>query len=99
VLSISEKFNAYAQQAAEAIRQAGLRVDSDLDADKIGAKIRRATLAKVPYMLIVGEKEMQSRLVAVRSRVGKDYGAIPLMEFIERCQQEISTRGAAPAEA
>jgi threonyl-tRNA synthetase len=99
VLSISEKFNAYAQQAAEAIREAGLRVDSDLDADKIGAKIRRATLAKVPYMLIVGEKEMQSRLVAVRTRVGKDYGAIPLIEFIERCQQEISTRGAAPAEA
>ncbi len=98
VLSISEKFNAYAQQAAEAIREAGLRVDSDLDADKIGAKIRRATLAKVPYMLIVGEKEMQSRLVAVRTRAGKDYGAIPLIEFIERCQQEISTRGAAPAE-
>jgi threonyl-tRNA synthetase len=98
VLSISEKFNAYAQQVAEAIKGAGLRVESELDADKIGAKIRRATLQKVPYMLIVGEKEMQGKLVAVRTRAGKDYGAMPLTEFIERCQQEVSTRGAAPAE-
>jgi threonyl-tRNA synthetase len=98
VLSISEKFNAYAQQAAEAIKEAGLRVESDLNADKIGAKIRRATIQKVPYMLIVGEKEVQSRLVAVRTLAGKDHGAIPLTEFIERCHQEIATRGAAPAE-
>jgi threonyl-tRNA synthetase len=98
VLSISEKFNAYANELVEALKEAGLRVEHDLSADKIGAKIRLATLQKVPYMLIIGEKEMLGKTVAVRTRAGADHGQIPLLEFIERCQQEIATRGAARAE-
>ena len=94
VLSISEKFNGYAAEVVQALKKAGLRVEQDLSADKIGAKIRLATLQKVPYMLIVGEKEMLGKTVAVRTRAGADQGQIPLLEFIERCQQEISTRGA-----
>jgi threonyl-tRNA synthetase len=94
VLSISEKFNAYAGEVVQAITEAGLRVEHDLSADKIGAKIRLATLQKVPYMLIVGEKEMVGKLVAVRTRAGADLGQISVIEFIERCQQEIATRGA-----
>jgi len=95
VLSISEKFNAYAQEVVQTIKDSGLRVEQDLGADKIGAKIRQATMQKVPYMLIVGEKEVAVKLVAVRTRAGADLGQMPLLEFIERCQQEISTRGAA----
>jgi threonyl-tRNA synthetase len=98
VLSISEKFNAYAAEVVQAIKEAGLRVEEDLSADKIGAKIRLATMQKVPYMLIVGEKEMLGKTVAVRTRTGGDQGQIPLLEFIERCQQEIATRGVAKAE-
>jgi threonyl-tRNA synthetase len=97
VLSISEKFNAYAGEVAEALKEAGLRMERNLSPDKIGAKIREATLQKVPYMLIVGEKEVQGKRVAVRSRSGMDLGQMPVSEFIERCQQEIATRGAAPA--
>jgi threonyl-tRNA synthetase len=99
VLTISERFNAYANEAVEALKEAGLRVEADLGADKIGAKIRLATLQKVPYMLIIGEKEVQGKLVAVRSRVGTDLGQMPLSEFIERCQQEVALRGAAKAGA
>jgi threonyl-tRNA synthetase len=97
VLSISEKFNDYAGEVVLALKEAGLRVEADLGAEKIGAKIRLATLQKVPYMLIVGEKEVAGKLVAVRTRAGADLGQIPVMEFIERCQQEIATRGAAKA--
>lgn len=97
VLSISEKFNAYANEVVEALEEGGLRVEAHLGADKIGAKIRLASLEKIPYMLIVGEKEVAGKLVAVRTRAGVDLGQMPLMEFIERCQQEIALRGAARA--
>jgi threonyl-tRNA synthetase len=97
VLSISEKFNAYANEVVETLKGADLRVEADLGADKIGAKIRLATLQKVPYMLIVGEKEVQGRLVAVRTRAGVDLGQVALTEFIERAQQEIALRGATKA--
>jgi len=99
VLTISERFNDYANEAVEALKEAGLRLESDLGADKIGAKIRLATLQKVPYMLILGEKEVQAKLVAVRTRAGADLGQMPLSEFIERCQQEVALRGAARAGA
>jgi threonyl-tRNA synthetase len=97
VLSISEKFNEYAQSVIDAMKEAGLRVESDLSPDKIGAKIRLATLQKIPYMLILGEKEMTAKRVAVRTRAGQDQGQMTLTEFIERCQQEIATRGVAKA--
>ncbi|MGD0541348.1 MAG: threonine--tRNA ligase [Tepidisphaeraceae bacterium] len=97
VLTISERFNAYANEVVEALKEAGLRVEADLGADKIGAKIRQATLQKLPYMLIIGEKEVQGKMVAVRTRAGADLGQMPLTEFIERCQQEVALRGAAKA--
>jgi len=93
VLSISEKSNSYAAEVVQTLQQAGLRVEANLSADKIGAKIREATLQKVPYMLIVGEKEAQGRLVAVRTRAGVDQGQMPLEQFIGRCQKEIADHG------
>jgi threonyl-tRNA synthetase len=92
VLSISEKFNEYAGQVMEALKSGGLRVEGNLTADKIGAKIRDASMQKVPYMLIVGQKEAEAGLVAVRARGGVDQGQMPLNEFIARSRREIAER-------
>ncbi len=82
ILSISEKFNDYAAAIEKKLIEAGIRVETDARADKIGYKIREATLAKVPYMLIVGEKEVADNKVAVRHRTEGDKGAISAEEFI-----------------
>ena len=99
VLTISEKHNAYAREVIAALRTEGIRVEGSLGSEKIGAKIRDATLQKVPYMLIIGEQEAERRAVAVRHRTSGDQGQMPLTEFIQRCRQEIQTRGAAHAVA
>ena len=92
VLSISEKFVTYAQEVNRALLTAGVRSDMDLADDKIGAKIRRAREQKIPYLLIVGAKEMEAAAVAVRTRKDQDLGAMPLAAFIEKITTEISTR-------
>jgi threonyl-tRNA synthetase len=92
VLSISEKFNDYAREVESQLNTAGLRVESNLKADKIGAKIREATLAKIPYMLILGDKEQQSKLVAVRHRTEGDKGQLPSDQFISKIREEESTK-------
>ena len=92
VLSISEKFVTYAQEVNRALLAAGVRSDLDLADDKIGAKIRRAREQKIPYLLIVGAKEMEAAAVAVRTRKDQDLGAMPLAAFIEKITTEISTR-------
>jgi threonyl-tRNA synthetase len=99
VLTISERHNAYAGEVVAALRAEGVRVEASLGSEKIGAKIRDATLQKVPYMLIIGEQEAERRAVAVRHRTSGDQGQMPLTEFIQRCDQEIQTRGAAHAVA
>jgi threonyl-tRNA synthetase len=97
VLSISERFNDYAKEVAGALTAAGLRVDANLGSEKIGAKIRDATLQKVPYMLVLGEKEQQARTVAVRHRTDGDKGAVPLEQFVRQCREEVASRGQAPS--
>lgn len=92
VLSISERFVDYAQRVFETLRADGVRVELDARDDKIGAKIREAQLAKVPYMLVVGEKESETEAVAVRSREKGDEGAMPLDAFRERIGAEKSRR-------
>jgi len=99
VLSISEKYNDYASGVVETLKAAGLRVEANLGSEKIGAKIRNATLQKVPYMLIVGQQEADAKKVAVRTRTGGDQGQMALDEFIRRTEEEVSTRGVAPATA
>jgi len=88
VLSISEKTADYAREVYERLRQEDLRVELDNRDDKIGAKIRDAQLEKIPYMLVVGAKEAESRAVAVRSREKGDEGAVPLEEFVARIKAE-----------
>lgn len=94
VLPISDKFNAYAGEVVAQLKSAGLRVEADLRPDKIGAKIREATVNKVPYMLICGEKEVAEQKVAVRHRTEGDQGATPLAEFIAKATAKIAAREA-----
>ena len=92
VLPISEPYVAYAQQVAAALRQAGVRVQVDVEADTIGAKIRRARQQRLPYMLVVGEREMGERTVAVRSRAAGEEAACSLDAFVSRIRDEIAAR-------
>ena len=92
VLSISEKFNDYAAKVCQQLKDAGLRAEADLAPDKIGAKIRKFTMEKVPYMLIVGEKEVAENKVAVRHRTEGDKGAVSIGEFVESCRKLVRDR-------
>ena len=92
VLPISEKFAGYAQKVAEQLDTAGLRCETDLRPEKVGYKIRQAQLQKVPYMLVVGEKEEAEGTVSVRSRNEGDKGAMALDAFIAAAQEEVRTR-------
>ena len=88
VLSISEHQAAYAETVAERLRAAGFRAKSDLRNEKISYKIREHSLQKLPYQLVVGDKEKQAGSVAVRTRGGEDLGAMALEAFIERLGNE-----------
>jgi threonyl-tRNA synthetase len=98
VLSISEKFNDYAKRVASELEAGGLRVQSNLGSEKIGAKIRDVSLQKVAYQLIVGEKEQQSGTVSVRHG-NADQGQVGVGELLQRCLQEVASRGQAHATA
>jgi len=90
VLSISEKTIDYAREVYERLLGEDIRVELDIRDDKIGAKIRDAQLEKVPYMLVTGAKEAESRAVAVRSREKGDEGAVPIEDFVARIKAEAS---------
>ena len=92
VLNISEKQSAYAENVAKTLRQAGLRVESDLRNEKITYKIREHSLNKLPYQIVVGDKEVAESLVAVRTRGGQDLGQMPLEALIERLLGEVAAR-------
>ena len=93
VLSVSEKSFEYASEIASKLKAAGIRVELDNRDEKIGYKIREAQLEKVPYMLILGEKESENgSIVAVRSRDKGDLGAIDTCEFIAQVKKEIEDR-------
>ena len=93
VLPVSEKFNDYALAVREKLVAAGLRVEMDLRSDKIGAKIRDATLQKAPYMLVVGGREAEAGAVAVRERTAGDIGAMPLEQFVAAAKAEVDSFG------
>jgi threonyl-tRNA synthetase len=89
VLNIAESQAEYAQQLAQSLQKQGLRVESDLRNEKISYKIREHTLQKVPYLLVVGDKEREAQTVAVRARGGIDAGVMPVDAFLERLQQDV----------
>ncbi|TMH46110.1 MAG: threonine--tRNA ligase [Betaproteobacteria bacterium] len=88
VLSITERQASYAREVAERLKAAGFRITADVTNEKIGYKIREHSLQKLPYQLVVGDKEMQAGTVAVRTRGGEDLGALPLDGFIARLESE-----------
>jgi threonyl-tRNA synthetase len=88
VLTVSEKTDAYAREVFAALAAAGLRADLDVSADKLGAKVRRAQLEKVPTMLVVGEKDMAARVVSPRTRDGQQIPPTPLDEMVGRLVRE-----------
>ena len=92
ILPVSEKVADYAQEVAAALRGAGVRVAVDTSQDKLGAKIRLAQVEKVPYMIVVGAKEAESRQISVRSRKAGDEGLHAIDSFVERIKKEISER-------
>ena len=88
LLPISEKYHDYADEVFAALKAQGIRVEADFRAEKIGYKIREARNERVPYLIVVGEKEAANREVAVRSRKNGDEGAMSLESFIERVVKE-----------
>jgi threonyl-tRNA synthetase len=92
VLTITDRQASYAREVVEALNGAGYRVVADLRNEKITYKIREHSLQKLPYQLILGDKELQARQVAVRTRAGEDLGAMPLESFVTRLQAEAATR-------
>ena len=92
VLSITERQAEYAQRVASRLRGSGYRVAADVRNEKISYKIREHSLQKLPYQLVVGDKEMQAQTVAVRTRSGEDLGAMSLERLMERLAVELNTR-------
>jgi len=92
VLPITDRVNAYAQRVVQELRNAGMRVESNLRSEKIGAKIRDAQLQKVPFMLVLGDREMEQNTVAVRERAKGDIGTMSLTDFKEMARRLIDSR-------
>ncbi len=93
LLPITDRANEYAKQVEAELDRQGIRVECDLRNEKIGKKIREATLEKIPFMLVVGDKEAESGEVAVRTRKGGDEGVMPIAAFTAKIQEEITTLG------
>ncbi len=92
VLPISEKFADYANKVSEELDKAGIRVETDHRAEKIGYKIREARNERVPYIIVVGEKDEAANKVSLRSRANGEEGQVDLKDVIARVQEEIRTR-------
>jgi threonyl-tRNA synthetase len=92
VLPITDRVNDYADQVARELLEAGFRVESNLRSEKIGAKIRDAQLQKVPFMLVLGDRELEQKTVAVRERAQGDIGVMSLSEFKEKARRLVESR-------
>ena len=92
VLPISDKYLDYAHQVMDRLKAEGIRCEIDERAEKIGYKIREARNERIPYMLVVGQKEEESKVVSVRSRFEGDEGQKSLDAFVQAVKEEIRTR-------
>jgi threonyl-tRNA synthetase len=92
VLPIADRHLSYAREVAAELRERGLRVDVDERSESVGKKVREAELRKVPYMLVVGDREQDARQVAVRRHREGDVGTIPVAELARRAREEIEQR-------
>jgi threonyl-tRNA synthetase len=92
VLPITDRINDYADHVSQELRKHGLRVETNLRSEKIGAKIRDAQMQKVPFMLVLGDREMEQGTVAVRERAKGDLGVMALDQFAEMARRLVDTR-------
>jgi threonyl-tRNA synthetase len=92
IIPITDKHNAFAETVQQRLQAADLRVEIDQSRDRMQGKIRRAQLQKVPYMLIIGNKEQEADAVSVRLRSGEDLGAMPVESFLERALAEVAAK-------
>ena len=97
VLPIADRHLAYAQAVQDRLKQAGIRADVDERQEKINYKIRSAQLQKVPYMLVVGDREADTNTVSVRERAGGDKGSSAVSDFVAKALDEIASKGKRPA--
>ncbi|MEE9136233.1 MAG: threonine--tRNA ligase, partial [Gammaproteobacteria bacterium] len=93
VLNITDRQAEYAQAVRDSLQNQGFRVEADLRNEKIGFKIREHTLQRVPYMLVVGDREIAANAVAVRTRSGEDFGSMPLERLAKGLQTELASHG------
>ncbi|WP_419616059.1 threonine--tRNA ligase [Thiolapillus sp.] len=92
LMNITDKQAEYVEKVAEKLKKQGIRVQIDLRNEKIGFKIREHTLQRIPYLLVVGDREMENAAVAVRKRGGEDLGAMPVDEFVSHLQEDLKQR-------
>jgi threonyl-tRNA synthetase len=92
VLPVSEKHHAYAKEVAEALKAAGVRVDIDDANESLGKKIRSGKTEKIPYLLVVGDAEVEAKTVTPESRDAGKLEALPLIDFVQKVTEEIRTR-------
>src|SRR5690606_23475109 len=92
VLNISKNQTDYAQSVVNELEQKGIRASSDLRNEKISYKIREHSMQKIPYLIVVGDKEVENQTITVRGRLNRDYGAMSLDDFIVMIRKEIVER-------
>jgi threonyl-tRNA synthetase len=90
VLTVTDSHREYAKEVFESLRDQGWRVELDDRNEKLGYKVRDAQLAKIPYAVVIGEKEVQSRTVAPRRRGGENLGPMSVLDFAERLRSEVA---------
>ena len=93
VMSLTDRTKEYAREVSSALKKQGFRVESDLRNEKIGFKIRTHTLQRVPYMLVLGDREAEQNMLAVRTRNGEDLGVMSLEDLVAKVDQEIAQKG------
>jgi threonyl-tRNA synthetase len=92
IIPITDRQHEYARKLHEQLEAAGIRVETDYRSEKMGYKIREAQLKKIPYMLVVGDKEMEEGLVAVRARKEEKAGVMTVDAFLAQILKEIATK-------
>lgn len=93
VLNITDRQAEYCEKVVKALQNKGFRVEADLRNEKIGFKIREHTIQRIPYLLVAGDKEVETGTLAVRDRSGKDLGVLPLDAFVNLLEQDVSRFG------
>jgi threonyl-tRNA synthetase len=93
VMNITDNQAEYARNVVESLKKQGFRVVADLRNEKIGFKIREHTIQRIPYLLVIGDREVESNSVAVRTRTGEDFGSMPLEQFSSRLAAEVASHG------